>query len=171
MREQPLPAAAIYEHVKVTLPTALVAAAHESASNGALPTLSEHDLLIVPDALHDVALLLRDDLGYRLLSDLAVVDYIAAGVFELVYLFFHPAGGEAVRVKVRVPRDAPRVPSLTPIWQGANLVEREGYDLFGVEFVGHPYLQRIYMWDEFEGHPMRKDFPRQGDKYIGEDER
>ncbi len=169
MREQPLPAAVIYEHVQQTLPDALVA----PASNGTsvLPARGEHDLLIAPAALHDVALLLRDDLGYRLLSDLAVVDYLAAGIFELVYLFFHPAGGDEVCVKVRVPRDAARVPSLTPIWQGANLIEREGYDLFGVEFIGHPYLQRIYMWDEFEGHPMRKDFPRQGDKYIGEDER
>lgn len=73
-------------------------------------------------------------------------------------------------LKVRVPRDVPEVPSLTPYWPGANLHEREAFDLFGIIFTGHPFLRRIYMWDEFEGWPMRKDFPKQGDKYIGADE-
>jgi NADH-quinone oxidoreductase subunit C len=67
-----------------------------------------------------------------------------------------------------VPREVPDVPSLTPFWPGANFVEREAYDLYGINFIGHPYLKRIYMWDELEGYPMRKDFPKQGDKYLDE---
>jgi NADH-quinone oxidoreductase subunit C len=71
-------------------------------------------------------------------------------------------------LKTRVPRDKPDVPALTVFWPGANLMEREAYDLYGINFIGHPYQRRIYMWDELEGHPMRKDFPKQGDKYLDE---
>ncbi len=128
------------------------------------------DPFVHPDHLVAAALFVRDKLGYALLSDIAVVDYLYAGCFELVYRFYHPSGGPGIVLRVRVPRDAPKVPSLTPHWPAANFHEREAFDLFGVEFVGHPYLRRIYMWDEFEGFPMRKDFPRQGDKYLGGDE-
>lgn len=128
------------------------------------------DTLVAPDHLVAAALYLRDTLGYAFLSDIAVVDYLADGLFELVYRFYTLEGGDALVLKLRVPRDQPAVPSLTPYWPGANFHEREAFDLFGITFVGHPYLRRIYMWDEFEGWPMRKDFPKQGDKYIGEDE-
>lgn len=128
------------------------------------------DTLVLPERVVAVALYLRDTLGYAFLSDIAVVDYLADGVFELVYRFYHAGGGPALVLKTRVPRADPRVPSLTPHWPGANFHEREALDLFGIVFEGHPYPRRIYMWDEFEGWPMRKDFPKQGDKYIGEDE-
>jgi NADH-quinone oxidoreductase subunit C len=127
-------------------------------------------VLIVAERLVEAALYLRDSLGYIYLSDIAVVDYVAEDVFELVYRFYHLDGGPPLTLKVRVPRSAPEVPALTPHWPGANFHEREAFDLFGVRFVGHPALRRIYMWDEFEGFPMRKDFPKQGDKYIGDDE-
>lgn len=128
------------------------------------------DTVIAPEYLVPAALYLRDTLGYAYLSDIAVVDYLVDGIFELVYRFYNIEGGEGLVLKVRVPRDRPEVPSLTPHWPGANFHEREAFDLFGVVFVGHPYLRRIYMWDEFEGWPMRKDFPKQGDKYIGTEE-
>ncbi len=128
------------------------------------------DTLVAPAQLVAAALYMRDTLGYAFLSDIAVVDYLADGLFELVYRFYTLDGGEALVLKLRVPRDQPEVPSLTPHWPGANFHEREAFDLFGITFVGHPYLRRIYMWDEFEGWPMRKDFPKQGDKYIGADE-
>jgi len=131
---------------------------------------STDDTLVAPDLLVEAACYLRDQLGYAFLSDLAVVDFLHAGLFELVYRFYHVDGGPALMLKIRVPRANPRVPSLTPRWPGANFHEREALDLFGIIFDGHPYPKRIYMWDEFEGWPMRKDFPRQGDKYIGEDE-
>lgn len=132
--------------------------------------LNSADPLIDPARIVDAALYLRDKLGYGLLSDIAVVDYLADGVFELVYRFYHPEGGPGLVLKARVPRESPELPALTPHWPGANFHEREAFDLFGIVFSGHPYLRRIYMWDEFEGFPMRKDFPRQGDKYIGEEE-
>ncbi|ACL24530.1 NADH-quinone oxidoreductase subunit C [Chloroflexus aggregans] len=128
------------------------------------------DPLVRPQRLVDAALFVRDTLGYAYLSDIAVVDYLYAGCFEIVYRFYHPAGGSSIVLRVRVPRDEPVVPSLTPYWPAAHFHEREAYDLFGIVFTGHPYLHRIYMWDEFEGFPMRKDFPRQGDKYLGAEE-
>lgn len=141
-------------------------AAHEAKPN----LLATDDLVIAPDRLIDAALYLRDTLGYTYLSDIAAVDYLADDLFELVYRFYHVAGGPGLALKVRVPRANPEIPALTPHWPGANFHEREAFDLFGITFIGHPFLQRIYMWDEFEGFPMRKDFPKQGDKYIGEDE-
>ncbi|MCX7791331.1 MAG: NADH-quinone oxidoreductase subunit C [Chloroflexaceae bacterium] len=128
------------------------------------------DTVVAAERIVEAALYLRDTLGYAFLSDIAVVDYLADGVFELVYRFYTIEGGDGLVLKVRVPREAPEVPSLTPYWPGANLHEREAFDLFGIIFTDHPYLRRIYMWDEFEGWPMRKDFPKQGDKYIGADE-
>jgi NADH-quinone oxidoreductase subunit C len=128
------------------------------------------DTLIAPEQIVAAALYLRDTLGYAFLSDIAVVDYLADGVFELGYRFYHVAGGPSLVLKLRVPREQPEVPALTPTWPGANFHEREAFDLYGIVFTGHPFLRRIYLWDEFEGFPMRKDFPKQGDKYIGEDE-
>jgi len=130
--------------------------------------LATNDVIVVAEKLPQVVCYLTDVLGYTYLSDLAVVDYLADGLFEVVYRFYHLNGGsESLVLKVRVPRDKPTIPSLTPQLPGADLNEREAFDLFGINFVGHPYLKRIYMWDEFVGHPMRKDFPRQGDKYLG----
>lgn len=128
------------------------------------------DTVVAPEQIVAAATYLRDTHGYAFLSDIAVVDYLAEDRFELVYRFYNVEGGEALVLKTRVPRANPAVPSLTPHWPGANFHEREAFDLFGVIFSGHPFLRRIYMWDEFEGWPMRKDFPKQGDKYIGEDE-
>lgn len=130
--------------------------------------LKTSDTVVLAERLADVARYIRDVLHYTYLSDIAVVDYVDDGLFELVYRFYHLEGGDPLVVKTRVPRDQTQVPSLTPFWPAANFHEREGFDLFGIQFVGHPDLKRIYMWDEFEGHPMRKDFPRQGDKYLGE---
>jgi NADH-quinone oxidoreductase subunit C len=128
------------------------------------------DVVVDPAQLVPAALYLRDKLGYAFLSDIGVVDYLDEGLFELVYRFYNVGGGPSLVLKTRVPRARPEVPALTPAWPGANFHEREAFDLYGITFTGHPFLRRIYMWDEFEGFPMRKDFPKQGDKYIGEDE-
>lgn len=163
------------ERMARDLPNTVIEAAPLAVSrppaHGPQPAaLQTQDLVVAAERIAAAALYLRDKLGYAYLSDIAVVDYFAAGLFELVYRFYHVDGGPPLVVKARVPRDRPELPALTPHWPGANFHEREAFDLFGVVFTGHPYLRRIYMWDEFEGFPMRKDFPKQGDKYIGEDE-
>lgn len=126
------------------------------------------DTLVPAEKIVEIAVYLRDKIGYTFLSDIAAVDFLAEQVLELVYRFYHVDGGSELVLKVRLPRDEARLPSLTPEWPGAGLHEREAFDLFGVVFEGHPFLKRIYMWDEFEGYPMRKDFPKQGDKYLSE---
>jgi NADH-quinone oxidoreductase subunit C len=132
--------------------------------------LATSDAVVLAERLPDVARYVRDELGYELLSNITAVDYLADGVIELVYHFMHLDGGAPLAIKARVPRERAVVPSITPFWPGASLQEREAFDLYGVEFPGHPNLRRIYMWDEFEGFPMRKDFPKQGDKYLGDGE-
>ncbi|GAC1358103.1 MAG: NADH-quinone oxidoreductase subunit C [Herpetosiphon sp.] len=137
-------------------------AGHEAG----LPLLQSNDAVIDPQQLPQVAAYLRDQHGYQFLSNVTAVDYLHLGLIEMVYHFYSLAGGPPQVVRVRVPRDNPVVPTLTREWPGANLQEREAFDMYGVQFVGHPYLRRIYMWDEFEGFPMRKDFPKTGDKYT-----
>ena len=138
---------------------------------GAAPPnmLATDDAVIHAGALLEVAGYLRNKLGYSLLTNLSATDYIKDQIIEVVYHFVHLDGGAPVTLKVRTPRENPRLPSLTPEWPGASFQEREAFDLYGVVFEGHPDLRRIFMWDEFEGFPMRKDFPKQGDKYFSDD--
>lgn len=131
--------------------------------------LTTNDTVIVAERLLDVATYVRDQLGYTYLSDIVPIDYLDDDLFELVYLFYNLEGGSELVIKVRVPRERPQVSSLTPIWTGADFLERETLDLFGISFIGHPYPRRIYMWDELDIYPMRKDFPKQGDKYLGDE--
>ncbi len=78
--------------------------------------------------------------------------------FELVYRLLSLKNNSLVALKVRCDRNKPVVPSLAKLYQGANLQEREIYDLFGIEFSGHPELKRIVLWEGYQGHPLRKDF-------------
>lgn len=78
--------------------------------------------------------------------------------FEVVYQLSSLRGPQRLRVKAIVDRDNPVIDSVTRIWEGANFLEREAYDMFGIKFKGHPNLKRIYMWEEFEGYPLRKDY-------------
>jgi NADH-quinone oxidoreductase subunit C len=130
-----------------------------------LVSTETEDVLVRAEAIPIVVAYCRETLGYTLLSNITAVDYLHINQIELVYHLLHLAGGPPLVIKTRVPRNGAVVPSLTGTWPGADLQEREAFDLYGVVFSGHASLTRIYMWDEFDGHPMRKDFPRQGDKY------
>ena len=77
---------------------------------------------------------------------------------EMVYHAYRTDGGEALVFKAQTDRENAVLPSLYPVWKGADFQEREAYDLFGIKFDGHPNLKRILMWDGFEGYPMRKDW-------------
>ncbi len=79
--------------------------------------------------------------------------------FEVYFIAHSMTKKHRVRVKARVSGADPRIASLTGVWQGANWMEREVFDMFGVKFDGHPDLRRILMYEEFEGHPLRKDYP------------
>ena len=116
-------------------------------------------LMVDADQLIDVATALRDDLGFNYLSSVTGVDLINDDKMEVVYhIYSIEQGGGSVTLKVQTDRDNAVVPSLMPIWPGADYQEREAWDLLGIRFEGHPDLRRILTWDEFEGHPLRKDW-------------
>lgn len=100
------------------------------------------------------------ELGFDFLMDLTAVDYLGEEVrFEVVTHLFASKSGRPLRVKARVPENDPAISSLTPIWKSANWLEREAWDMYGVRFLDHPDLRRILMYEEFVGHPLRKDYP------------
>ncbi len=114
--------------------------------------------IVAVDHLVEVATHLRDHMGYDYLSSVTAVDYLPEGKMEVVYHIRQSTGGSPLVLKVQTPRDHCVVPSLTPIYPGAEFQEREAWDLLGVKFEGHPDLRRILMWEGFHGHPLRKDW-------------
>lgn len=114
--------------------------------------------IIQADKLIEVATILRDEMGYDYLSSLTAVDYYPEDIMEVVYHVRKTTGGEPLVYKVQTTRHPCQVPSLVPVYPGAEFQEREAWDLFGVGFEGHPDLRRILMWEGFDGHPMRKDW-------------
>jgi NADH-quinone oxidoreductase subunit C len=88
--------------------------------------------------------------------------YPAEPRFEAVYRLLSLERSERLCLKVRLPGDDPAVDSVVPVWPGANAFEREVFDLFGIRFAGHPDLRRIVMPEDWEGHPLRKDYPTEG---------
>ena len=106
-------------------------------------------------------------LSMDFLIDLTAVDYLGREPrFEVVYHLRSMASGHRLRVKAPLaePEDEtpPSIDSVVPIWVGANWLEREVWDLYGIRFHGHPDLRRILMYEEFKGHPLRKDYPKEG---------
>ncbi len=114
--------------------------------------------LIKPESLISVATVIRDEFGYDYLSSVTGVDYLPENKMEVVYHAFRSTGGPAIVFKAQVNRDNPSVPSLVSVYPGAELQEREAYDLVGIQFEGHPDLRRILMWEGFAGYPLQKDW-------------
>ncbi len=128
---------------------------------GASVTVEGDALIVAEENLLEVACFLKGNEKYRMdyVSCVTGVDYLAKGYLESVnHLYSMEKKHGPVILKVRVPRDNPRMPSLVPVYRGAEFQERESYDLLGIVYEKHPDLRRILMWDEFEGHPLRKDY-------------
>ncbi len=116
-------------------------------------------------SLRQVCEFLRDDkeLSFKYLSDLTALDhYPGEPRFETVYHLYSIENNQRLRLRVRLGGDDPRVDSMVQVWPAANAFEREVFDLFGIYFVGHPYLVRIVLPEDWEGHPLRKDYPVEG---------
>jgi len=102
------------------------------------------------------------------LVDITAVDFLAlvgAERFEVVYHLYSHLHSRRLRVKVLVPEDDPAVPTMVPLWQSAIWMERETAEMFGIVFVGHPDLRKLLLPDDFPGHPLRKDYPLEGEGY------
>lgn len=158
------------QRIQAQFPDA-VAAAHQC--------FGDDTVVVRREALRDVARLLRDDPACRfdILMDLTAVDYLRYPTgtrqegqsppgtvprtttrFEVVYHFYSLEHTRRVRVKVPVPEQDPVVDSLAGLWPSADWFEREVWDMFGIRFTGHPNLKRLLMYEEFQGHPLRKDY-------------
>jgi NADH-quinone oxidoreductase subunit C len=125
----------------------------------------ELTMVLAPDRLERVAEYLRAEPGlqFEFLSDISAVDrFPSEPRFEVNYHLLSIALRQTVRLRVWVSGKDPVVASLVPAWPTANWHEREIFDLFGIRFAGHPELHRILMPDDWEGHPLRKDYPVEG---------
>jgi NADH-quinone oxidoreductase subunit C len=122
-------------------------------------TITVEAARILPVATH-----LRDtrDLQFEMLSDLCAVDHLGEiPRFEVVYHLYSVALNHRLRVKAQVGEDACEIDSVVSVWPSAGWMEREVFDLYGIRFRNHGDLRRILLYDEFEGHPLRKDYPKE----------
>ncbi|HLY39889.1 MAG TPA: NADH-quinone oxidoreductase subunit C [Terracidiphilus sp.] len=122
----------------------------------------ELTLTIVPESLREAAATVQAA-GYNFLEDLTAVDWFpSVPRFQISYHILSHAFKERIRLRVTLSEPDPTVESITSVWPSANFYEREVYDMFGIRFAGHPNLRRIMMPDEWQGYPMRKDYPVEG---------
>ncbi len=136
-----------------------------AALAGAKFDRGETTVWIERSSIREASALLRENpkCPFNFLSDVTCVDWYPANPrFEVVYHLFSIPQKERLRVKVRLTADDPSLESVTSIWPAADFFEREVFDLFGVRFSGHPYLRRLLMPEDWEGHPLRKDYPVEG---------
>jgi len=119
---------------------------------------------VSPGRLVEVMRFLRDsdELEFDMLTDVTAVDYLGEELrFEMVYHLYSLARNHRLRIKARLPSDAPEIASLCELWPSANWMEREVWDMYGIRFSGHPDPRRLLLYEEFEGHPLRKDYPKE----------
>jgi NADH-quinone oxidoreductase subunit C len=125
----------------------------------------ELTLEIAAGKITSVCGFLKYDQKFVRLSTVTAVDrYPAEPRFEVVYHLHSVEQNERVRLKCRLRGEDPVIESVTGVWRGANWYEREVFDLFGIKFLGHPDLRRIMLPEEWEGHPLRKDYPVTGSR-------
>lgn len=125
----------------------------------------EMTIYVERSAIREACSLLKEDATcpFNFLSDVTCVDwYPSEPRFEVIYHLLSLPKKERVRLKVRLNSSSPVIESITAVWPAANYFEREVFDLFGIRFAGHPYLRRILMPEDWEGHPLRKDYPVEG---------
>ncbi len=114
--------------------------------------------IVKTENLIEVAAYLRDEMGYDYLSSITAVDYLPEDKMEVVYHAYRSTGGSALIFRIQTTRENSVVPSLVPLYPGAEFQEREEWDMLGVRFEGHPDLRRILLWEGFNGFPLRKDW-------------
>jgi NADH-quinone oxidoreductase subunit C len=135
-----------------------------AAVQGTHARLGDATASVDKDRLVEVMRFLRDDaeLAFDMLTDLTCVDYLGEQPrFEMVYHLYSVTKNHRLRVKARVPEQPCEIDTLCPLWASANWMEREVWDLYGVRFTGHPDPRRILLYEEFQGHPLRKDYPKE----------
>lgn len=118
--------------------------------------------IVKPERIVEIIGWLRDEPGleFDMLMDLCGVDYLPRRPrFEVVYNLYSVKLNHRLRIRVQLGADQPEVATITTLYKCADWFEREVWDMFGIKFIGHPDLRRILMYDQFEGHPLRRDYP------------
>jgi NADH-quinone oxidoreductase subunit C len=128
----------------------------------------DETIMLKREFIQPICRLLRDhsDCRFEMFVDLTAVDYLLVKIdlqqierFEVVYHLHSLSKGHRIRLKCPVPEDDCQIPSIHMLWDAVNWYERECYDMYGIHFEGHPNLTRILMYEQFQGHPLRKDYP------------
>jgi NADH-quinone oxidoreductase subunit C len=145
------------EKLKAQFPEAIVSTHSQHGDETAVVLVSH----LIP-----VMRWLKGSAGYDFLVDVTAVDNLGQELrFEVIYHLRSMKTGARLRIKVQVAQieegPLPEVPSVVPLWPAANWLEREAFDMFGIKFSGHPDLRRILLYEEFVGHPLRKDYPKE----------
>jgi NADH-quinone oxidoreductase subunit C len=147
----------------------LIAALNDRVGADAVTTSEfrdNHRLHVAPNRLFELLRLLKEEHGFDMLADVTAVDYAkypnAVDRFGVVYLLLNTGSGERVIVKTALNEPDLTLRSAFPLWKGADWMEREVFDMYGIVFDGHPDLRRILMPDAFTGYPLRKDYPLRG---------
>ncbi|HEX4037384.1 MAG TPA: NADH-quinone oxidoreductase subunit C [Acidobacteriaceae bacterium] len=153
---------AVFESLAQNVAIQAVRAAHPDSVTNAKFARGELSLVIAAEAIRAVCRTLQSA-GYNFLEDVTCVDwYPSEPRHQVTYHILSHKLKERVRLEVMLESIDPSVDSITPIWPSANFYEREVWDLFGVRFHGHPGLRRIMMPEDWEGHPLRKNYPVEG---------
>jgi NADH-quinone oxidoreductase subunit C len=136
---------------------------NQSAIQGAKLDRDELSIYVARESIRSACEYLKTKGLVDFLSDLTCADYYPREPrFEMAYHLLSMQRKERVRLKVQLDGNDPVLESITAVWPAANFFEREVFDLFGIRFLGHPYLRRIMMPEDWEGHPLRKDYPVEG---------
>ena len=126
----------------------------------------ETRVVVAVESLYELLKVLKETWAFDLLVDITCVDYLnyrgAKDRFGMVYLLANSETSERITVRCFVNDPDPALPSAVGLWEGANWLEREVWDMFGIRFLGHPDLRRVLLPEEFTAHPLRKDYPMQG---------
>jgi NADH-quinone oxidoreductase subunit C len=123
-------------------------------------------VVVKPEQLYNALECLKQQCAFDMLAEMTAVDYLkypgARDRYGVVYVLVNTVTGERLNIKTHVNDPDPRLPSAFPLWKGADWLEREVYDMYGIEFDGHPDLRRILLPEEFTSFPLRKDYPLRG---------
>ena len=162
MLPDPLKEHAVASALDIRLPDAIT---------GGHAERGEATLFIAPSRIVEACEFLKREQGFNRLSAVTAVDWTPADPrFEVVYLLHALQKNSRLRLKCWVSEADPEIDSVTGVWRSANWYEREVFDLFGIRFRNHPDLRRILMPTDWEGHPLRKDYPVHGHKYSYQNE-
>lgn len=145
----------VSEHLNKTLSVGVKEASFDSLS-------SQEVVRIEPEQVVQVMQILKTELGFNMLIDLFAIDWLGkqSPRFEMCYLLLNTKNQYRTQIRVNLLDDkAPAINSINDIYPAANWAERECFDMYGITINNHPNLKRLLMWEEFEGHPQRKDYP------------